>query len=169
MSTRNYRSVLLFYLPLAVSWMTIVLEVSLVNAFLARGPEPELSLAAYGVAFSIIMVLHSPVIMLLDVSVALSKNLPAFRSIRRFCLAVGIVVTALSLVLTFTPLCGFVLRRLMNIPPAIADATVPTLRILNLVALPIAWRRVYQGVLIRYGRTNMVGVATGVRLVVLSL
>lgn len=168
MSTRNYRSVLLFYLPLAVSWMTIVLEVSLVNAFLARGPEPELSLAAYGVAFSIIMVLHSPVIMLLDVSVALSKNLPAFRSIRRFCLLVGIVVTALSLVLTFTPLCGFVLRRLMNIPPAIADATVPILRILNLVALPIAWRRVYQGVLIRYGRTNMVGVATGVRLVVLS-
>lgn len=148
--------------------MTIVLESSLVNAFLARGPEPELSLAAYGVAFSIIMVLHSPVIMLLDVSVALSRDLPSFRSIRRFCLAVGLVVTGLSLILTFTPLCDFVLYRLMNIPPTIAEATVPTLRILNLVALPIAWRRLYQGVLIRYGRTNMLGVATCLRLVVLS-
>jgi Na+-driven multidrug efflux pump len=165
----SYKSIFVLYLPLALSWMTIVLEASVINAFLARGPEPEISLAAYGVAFSIMMVLHSPVIMILDVSVALSKDRPAFRSIRKFGLAVGATVTAASVILTFTPLCDFVLRDLMNIPPTVAEATVPILRIVNLVAIPIGWRRIYQGVLIRHGRTTMISVATGARLVVISV
>ena len=169
MKNPSYKSIFMLYLPLALSWMTIVFEASLINAFLARGPEPEISLAAYGVAFSIMMVLHSPVIMILDVSIALSKGRPAFRSIRRFGLAVGATVTTASLILTFTPLCGFVLCDLMNTPPTVAEATVPILRIVNLVAIPIGWRRIYQGVLIRYGRTTMISVATGARLVVISL
>ncbi|NIN66493.1 MAG: hypothetical protein GTO63_17755, partial [Anaerolineae bacterium] len=58
----TYRAISLLYLPLALSWVLMLMESPLINAFLARGPQPELSLAAYGVAFSIILVVEAPIL-----------------------------------------------------------------------------------------------------------
>jgi Na+-driven multidrug efflux pump len=146
----------------------MLLEAPLVNAFLARGAEPELSLAAYGVALSIVLVVEAPILMILELSIALSKSLPAFRAIRRFYIIAGLGVTAVGVGAFYTPFCQVLLCRLMNIPPPIAAATVPALRVLAFWSFPIGWRRVYQGILIRDGRTRIIGVATVVRLLVLS-
>ncbi len=143
-------------------------EGPLINAFLARGPQPELSLAAYGVALSIILVVEAPVLMMLELSIALSRTLPAFRTIRRFYTIIGLAITALGVALFYTPLCRVLLCDLMNIPPAIAQATVPVLRILAWWSLPIGWRRVHQGILIRDGRTRIISVATAIRVLLLS-
>lgn len=164
----TYRAISLLYLPLALSWVLMLMEGPLINAFLARGPQPELSLAAYGVAFSIILVVEAPILMMLELSIALSKSLSAFNVIRRFYALIGLGITALGLLLFYTPLCQFLLCDLMNIPPAIARATVPALRVLTWWSLPIGWRRIHQGVLILDGRTKIISVGTAVRLLVLS-
>jgi hypothetical protein len=148
--------------------MLMLMEGPVVNAFLARGPDAELALAAYGVAISIILVVEAPILMMLELTIALSKSLPAFRVIRRFYVVIGLGITALGLVLFYTPLCQVLLCGLMNIPPAIAEATVPALRILTWWSLPIGWRRIYQGVLITDGRTRIISIGTAIRLVVLS-
>jgi len=163
----SYKAISLLYLPLALSWTLMLMEAPLINAFLARGAEAELSLAAYGVAFSIILVVEAPILMMLELSLALSKNLSAFRAIRRFYVMIGLGVTALGVAVSYTPLCEILLCRLMNIPPAIAAMAVPTLRILTWWSLPIGWRRIHQGILIRDGRTRVISIATGVRLLVL--
>jgi Na+-driven multidrug efflux pump len=164
----SYRSISLLYLPLALSWLLMLLEAPLINAFLARGSDAELSLAAYGVANSIILVVEAPIVMMLELSIALSKSLAAFRAIRRFYLMTGLAVTALGVGLFYTPLCQLLLCRVMSIPPAIASATAPALQILTWWPFPIGWRRIYQGILIQDGRTRIIGIATTVRLVVLS-
>jgi Na+-driven multidrug efflux pump len=164
----SYKAISLLYLPLALSWILMLMEAPLINAFLARGPEAEVSLAAYGVAFSIILVVEAPILMMLELSIALSKDLPAFKIIRRYYVLVGLAITALGLALFYTPFCEVLLCRLMNIPPAIAAATAPTLRILVWWSFPIGWRRIHQGILIRDGRTRIISIATGVRLVILS-
>lgn len=146
----------------------MLMEGPVVNAFLARGPDAELALAAYGVAISIILVVEAPILMMLELTIALSKSLPAFRVIRRFYVVIGLGITALGLVLFYTPLSQVLLCGLMNIPPAIAEATVPALRILTWWSLPIGWRRIYQGVLITDGRTRIISIGTAIRLVVLS-
>ncbi len=169
MERLSYKAISLLYLPLALSWVLMLTEVPLINAFLARGPEAELSLAAYGVAFSIILVVEAPILMMLELSVALSKNVLAFKAIRRFYVMTGLGVTALGVALFYTPFCQVLLCRLMNIPPTIAAATVPALRIVTWWSLPIGWRRIHQGILIRDGRTRIISVATGVRLVVVSV
>ena len=163
----TYKGIALLYLPLAASWALMLMEAPLVNAFLARGVDPELSLAAYGIALSIILVVEAPVLMILELSIALSKNIGAFHQIRRFYVLVGLAITALGLLLFYTPLCRLLLCDLMNIPPRIAEATVPALRVLVWWPFPIGWRRLYQGVLVNDGRTRIISIATAIRLVVL--
>jgi hypothetical protein len=146
----------------------MVLEPSIVNAGLGRTIDPELALAAYGVAMNLAFVVEAPILMLLDASVARSNNRAAFVLVRRFALGLGLMVAAIGLVVSLTPLYDLLVRNLMDIPADVAARARPTLQILSLWPLPIAWRRAHQGVLIRAGRTAVITAATVVRLSVLS-
>lgn len=159
---------LALWLPLAASIVMMVLEPSIVNIGLARTAMPELALAAYGIAYSLALLVEAPVLMILDASVARSADRSAFLLVRRFTVVLGLAVTGVGLVLSLTPLYGLVVEGLMNIPPDMADRARPTLVILSLWPLPVAWRRAYQGVLIRSGRTAVISAATAVRLITLA-
>ena len=162
------REMLSLWLPLAASIIMMVLEPSTINIALGRTLEPELALAAFGVAFSLALLVEAPIIMLLDASVARSVNYQAFRLMRRFTLLLGLIVTAIGLLVSLTPLYALIVEGLMNIPEDVAARALPTTQILAFWPLPIAWRRAHQGVLIRANRTGMITVATGVRLVTLA-
>jgi Na+-driven multidrug efflux pump len=162
------RHMLSVWLPLAASIVMMVLEPSIINIGLGRTSDAELALAAYGVAFSLALLVEAPIIMLLDASVARSGDVEAFRLMRRFTLVLGVLVTAIGLVVSLTPLYGLVVERLMNIPADVAARARPTLQVLSFWPLPIAWRRAHQGVLIRAERTASITIATGVRLVSLA-
>ena len=59
------RQMLSLWLPLAASIIMMVLEPSTINIALGRTMDPELALAAYGVAFSLALLVEAPIIMLL--------------------------------------------------------------------------------------------------------
>ncbi|MGD8599220.1 MAG: hypothetical protein PVJ26_19560, partial [Anaerolineae bacterium] len=88
------RQMLALWLPLAASIVMMVLEPSTINIGLGRTTDPELALAAYGVAFSLALLIEAPIMMLLDASVARSVNREAFALVRRFTVALGLAVTA---------------------------------------------------------------------------
>ena len=162
------RQMLALWVPLAASIVMMVLEPSIINVGLGRTADPELALAAYGVAFSLALLVEAPIIMLLDASVARSTDRQAFGLLRRFTLALGLLVTAIGLVVSLTPLYTLLVERVMNIPPDVAARARPTLQILSFWPLPIAWRRAHQGVLIRARRTAIITAATAVRLLTLT-
>ena len=162
------RQMFALWLPLAASIVMMVLEPSTINAGLGRTAEPELALAAFGVAFGLALLVEAPILMLLDASVSRSIDQAAFSVVRRFALGLGLAVTAAGLVLSLTPLSSIIVVDLMNIPPDVAARARPTLQVLAFWSLPIAWRRAHQGLLIRVRRTGMISVATGVRLLTLA-
>lgn len=162
------RQILTLWLPLAASIVMMVLEPSMINIALGHTADPELALAAYGVAFSLALLVEAPIIMLLDASVARSSDRSAFVVMRRFTLALGLMVTAIGLIVSLTPLYDLIVKDLMNIPADVAARACPTTQILSFWSLPIAWRRAHQGVLIRAKRTAVITVATAVRLVSLA-
>ena len=164
----SVRQMLVLWVPLAASIVMMVLEPSTINVGLGRTTDPELALAAFGVAFSLALLVEAPIIMLLDASVARSTNPAAFVLVRRFTLGLGIGVTAIGLIFSLTPLYGLVVEGLMAIPADIAERARPTLQILSFWSFPIAWRRAHQGVLIRANRTGIITVATGIRLLTLA-
>ena len=162
------RQMLALWLPLAASVVMMVLEPTIINVGLGRTAAPELALAAYGVAFSLALLVEAPIIMLLDASVARAVDRPSFVLIRRFTLLLGLAVTAIGLVLSFTPLYDLVVHNWMNIPTDVAAQARPTLQVLSFWSLPIAWRRAHQGVLIRARHTAAISAATIVRLLTLA-
>lgn len=162
------RQMLILWVPLAASITMMVFESSVINIGLGRTIEPELGLAAYGVACSLAYLVEAPIMMLIDASVARSTDRASFLLVRRFTLELGVLVTVIGLLLSVTPLYGLVVEGLMNIPVAVADRTRPVMLVLSFWPFPIAWRRTQQGLLIRAGRTTIISVATGIRLGVLA-
>jgi Na+-driven multidrug efflux pump len=163
------RQMLSLWVPLAASMVIMVLEPSIVNIGLGHSADPELALGAYGVAYSVALLVEAPILMLIDASVARSFNRAAFAVVRRFTIFLGLVVTAVGLLVSATPLYGLIVEHLMGIPADVAAWARPTLVILSFWPFPIAWRRAYQGVLIRASRTSVITAATVARLAVLAV
>jgi len=157
-------AVLRFWLPLAASWLLMLTETPIVNAFVARMTEPKLQLAAFGVALSLAYAVESPVISLLTVGNALARDRASFRLLRRFVLGLAALLTAIMLLLNSTPLFDLVVLRLMGVPAEVAGLVRPVLWALTLWPAAIAYRRFHQGVMIRYGYTRQVSYGTVLRL-----
>lgn len=159
--------------PLAASWMLMGLELPAVSAVVARLPEPQINLAAYGIVFALSMIIESPIIMLLAASTALSRDWDSYLKVRRFMMQAGALLTALHLVIALTPLYYFVVVDLIGAPSAIIEPARWGLILMTPWTWSIAYRRFNQGVLIRFGHSNVVGLGTVVRLsanlVVLSI
>lgn len=164
----SWRSLLALYVPLMLSGVLMTLEVPLIAAGIARQPSAELFLAAFGVAFAIALIYEAPVIMVLEASIALGGGWAAYLRLRRAYVVLGGLLTALGMALFFTPLYDLLTTRVMAIPGPIAGAARPALMILTFWPLPIGWRRLHQGVLIRYDRAGIISIATGIRLLILG-
>jgi hypothetical protein len=158
------KRILFFWLPLASSWLLMMCEIPFISAALARLPEAQTMIAAFGITTSISITVESPVIMLLATATALAATQQAYLTIRRFTLHLMALCTLLQVLVAFTPLYGLVVSSWMGIPPAIAAAAQPGLQIMTFWTAAIGWRRFKQGVMIRFGQTRLIGIGTIVRL-----
>jgi hypothetical protein len=160
------RRVLHTWWPLAASWLLMAVELPAVSAVVARLPLPQVSLAAWGgVIFPLSLIIESPIIMLLAASTALSKDYATYRKVRRFMFWAGGLLTALHVLVAFTPLYYFIVRVLIGAPEEIVQPARIGLQLMTPWTMSIAYRRFNQGVLIRFGHSDAVGVGTAVRLV----
>lgn len=151
--------------PLAFSWILIGIEMPALSAIIARLPDPEINLAAYGgIVFPLALIIEAPVIMLLAASTALSKDWASYVKIRRFMMVTGGALTGLHALIAFTPLYYFVVETIIHAPPEIIEPG----RIGFILMLPwtwsIAYRRFNQGVLIRFGHSRTISIGTLIRL-----
>ncbi len=156
--------------PLALSWTVMSLEGVISSAFLARLPDPEISLAAYGgVSFAIAFVISSPISMMLSASTAISKNLQAYYRLRKFMMLLGLALTLIYLIVAFTPVYYWVVEQLIGAPTEIIEPG----RLGLMILLPFPWligyRRLQQGVMIRFGQSGGVTACTFLRIISESL
>lgn len=160
------RRIFLFWLPLAASWALMLLEGPTIQATIARMPNAQTMLAAAGIVLSLAVTIESPVIMLLATSTALAASPQAYRVLRRFVWHLNIFLTIVAAAMAFVdPIYNGLVPGLMGIPPHIAEAAQPAMKIMTFWAAAIGWRRFRQGILIRFDQTRSVGIGTGVRLV----
>ena len=153
------------WMPLAASWLLMGMELPILSAVVARLVEPEINLAAYGgIVFPIALIIEAPVIMLLAASTALSKDWASYKKLRNYMLLAGGLLTTLHLIVALTPVYYFVTKSLLGAPPEIIEPARIGLIIMTPWTWTIAYRRLNQGVMIRYGHSNIIGIGTGVRL-----
>jgi hypothetical protein len=164
----TYRQISMVWLPLAFSWMLMLIETPFINGVLARLSEPELAIAAFGLIMSISVVVESPVVPLLTTSTALSKNNQHFLIIRRFTLILAGVSVGLHFLVSWTPIYDLIVVPMINMPSELIEPVRAGLRIMVPWSGFVAWRRFNQGILIRHGYSRFVGRGTILRLLALS-
>lgn len=150
--------------PLAASWLFMTAELVMIAAVVARLPDPELQLAAWGVAFAISTLVQSSSTVLLPTSTAWARDGATYRRLRRYAWLVLAGLTSLHALVALTPLYGLIVERAMGVPPDVAAGA----RVALIVMLPwtvgTGWRRFLQGMMIRHGRSKVVIWGTLVRL-----
>jgi len=139
-------------------------EGPILQATIARLPDLETQLAAFGIVMSVEIAIESPVIMLLATSTALATGAHNYAVLRRFMIGINVLVTAVAAAIAFTPLYDLIVLRLIGLPGPIAAAARPGMKIMTLWSAFIGWRRFNQGVLIRRGQTRWIGIGTAIRL-----
>jgi progressive ankylosis protein len=162
------RSILLFWLPLAATWMMMAAEGPFLAAIIARLGDPKFNLAAHGVAFAFAILIEAPVIMLMSASTALVEDSRTYRRLRNFANVLNAGSTAILLVVLIPGVYSVLMERLIGLPPEVARLTYGALWILLPWPAAIGYRRFLHGLLIRSGRTRLVAVGTLLRLISMS-
>jgi len=154
--------------PLAASWALMAAEGAILAAGLGHLPDQRIHLGAFGgIALPIALVVEGPIIMLLAASTALCVDLVSYRKVLRFTWVAAAALTAVHVAIAFTPLYDLVARRLIGVPEELVDPGRLGLQLLTPWTAAIAYRRFQQGVLIRFERSRLVMLGTGVRFAVL--
>ncbi len=164
----SYRQTFFLWLPLALSWLMMSVAGPVANAGISRLPDAAVNLAAHGLVMSIAVLVESPIIMILSTSVSAVRSKVSYLLLRRFVTHLTLMLTMVGLLVYFTPAYDVLFLRLMGVPPEVAEAARPALRVMLFWPAAIGWRRLYQGVLIRHGCSKLVSYGTVFRLVSLT-
>jgi O-antigen/teichoic acid export membrane protein len=163
------KKIFLFWLPLAATWIMMSVEGPYLAALIARSAEPKYNLAAYGVAYSLVLIIEAPIIMIMSASIALVKGNHSFRKLRNFTYGANFLITLIMLLLIVPDIFFFITEQLIGLPENVSELT----HIATMILLPwpgaIGYRRFYQGLLINKDMTRRVAYGTIIRLIAMSL
>ncbi|MCP5097535.1 MAG: hypothetical protein GY943_18470 [Chloroflexi bacterium] len=160
------RDVFWFWLPLFASWLLMTAEGPIVSAAINRLPNEVVMLAAQGIVVSLSVTIESPIINLLATSTALVKDRASFLLVRKFAIHWMVLLTAVTILIAFTPIFDLLIVRLLGTPAEVAVWVRPGMQIMTFWSAAIAWRRFLQGVLIHFNQPRKMAWGTAVRLLV---
>lgn len=132
-------------------------------AVISRLPDREVMTAGFLVMMAVAIWIESPVIDLLATATTLGTTRQRYETLTRFVKGVMAWVTLAHGLVAFTPLYDALVRGLLRIPPEVAEAVRPGLMLMLPWSALIGWRRYLQGILIRHGRTKVIGTGTSLR------
>lgn len=164
----SQRAIFWLWLPLAGMLMIMSAEMPLVAAFIARLPLARENLAAFGLTFSISMMVGCPVLQLLTTSTALASGRQPYIRLKTFILILGLGLTSIHLIIGLTPLYGIFLGSIIGAPADLIEPSREAFLYMTPWALAIGLRRLWQGILIRHRYTLSLPITTVLRLLAIS-
>ena len=163
------KTIFLFWIPLAATWLMMSVEGPYISALIARLAEPEFNLAAYGIAFSLALIVEAPIIMMMSASIALVTNYQSFRQLRKFNYTLMLLLTGIMILFIIPPIFYFITENMIGLPKEVSHLTHFAMIILIPWPGAIGYRRFYQGILIKNNLTRLVAYGTIIRIVSMSL
>ena len=164
----SMRKIAVFWAPLASTWLMMAVEGPLLAALIARLVDPKFNLAAYGVAFSLALIVEAPVIMMMSASNALVEDRSSYLKLRNFNFTIIAGITVFMLVLIIPDVFSLLAVRILSLPEPVAGLTHKATMLLLPWPGAIGYRRFNQGIMIRGNRTRSVAFGTIIRLACMS-
>lgn len=160
----SMRRVLGFHTPLAATSLLTLLSQPLVSAGLAQTASPERSLAAWPVAFSLVLFTRSFGMALQEVVIALTEGPETLDLVRRFSLSVALGSVLLLTSIAFTPLADLYLAEIAGISSELAHFVVPGLQAALLIPGLTALQSWLRALLMKSESTSSIYQAMGINL-----
>jgi Na+-driven multidrug efflux pump len=162
------RAIARFLLPLALNGWLVTLAGPVLNAALGRAAEPRLHLAAFWLAFTVLLVIQSACLVLQQVTAASLRRREPLAAVAVGAALLGLGSALLVLAVAVTPLGDVVFRVLIPTPAATATLARAVLAPMAIIPLLIAVRGLAGGVALTGRRTELLAIATIVRVLMLA-
>jgi hypothetical protein len=168
-SRLTLKTIFIFWLPLAATWLMMAFESPFLNAIIARLEDPVYNLAAFGVSFSLAILIEAPIIMIMSAATALVQNRDSFEKLRIFTYSLNLIITLIMGIVILPPVFDLLGRQLIGLPPQAYKLAHHSTMILLPWPAAIGFRRFFQGILIRHQLPRRVAYGTVVRWVSMSV
>jgi hypothetical protein len=156
-----------FSTPLMLNVMLWWSTPLIINAVLARTPEPDCSIAAFTVVEAVAWFLTAPVGQLQHPALALVDSRRTHRQVRRFAAALAAAVTLLLGVLAIPTVREWILWTGFRLDPSLLEPAGLAFPVAALYPVLYGHRQYYQGLFVRAGCTGLVGRSAVLRIVVI--
>lgn len=161
----TYKKIFIFWAPLSFMWVAMALEKPIINSVIARMPFATENLAIFGVVFALSLIIEGPIIQMLSAANALSTSYDNYKRLSRFLLFIILILTAIHILICVPQVFNFIAKKLLNLN----DDFITPARITLIIMIPwapaIGYRRMWQGVLIRAGRTYSATIIMIIRII----
>ncbi len=148
-------------------WMIMALEQPMITSVIARMDNATIQLAAFGVAFSMALFIEGSIIQMLAAGTAISNSRENYRRLLMLMHIIGITATAIHAALcipgVFYPLASVIL----GLPEELISPSRRAFLIMLPWTIAVGYRRLWQGVLIHYGRTRVIPISMTIRILFL--
>jgi hypothetical protein len=162
--TLTHKKLLMLWLPLAVMWIVMAVEQPLITSIIARLSDPTRELAAFGYAFAIALLIEGPVVQILSAGTAISHSYRSYKAIIGLMHILAIGCTAIHLLLSIPAVFTFVALRILSLPEQLISPAYYSFLAMIPWAAAIGYRRLWQGVMIRYGKSKQVPIVMYLRI-----
>ncbi len=166
----NYKRLLKFFVPLAVTPFFITSIHTLMNAAIARLPYPELSIAVFTIVKGISNAVKAPTRMFMQISVSMVDDRKSYLTASKLVWLLSGLFFIVLVILGYTPVGEWFLKRIMGLTdPETIRFTLLGLRITAFLPLVETLRNFHRGLVISHERTRIVTAGTAVRLIAISI
>lgn len=143
----GYAELVGFHWPLAASNLLFLFIQPLIAAALARGPRPEVALAAWPVLNGLLFITRSPEMALPETTIALQEEPGSEVALKRFTLGLGLAASAFLGLVSFTPLADFYFQRLIGVNAELTAIAAGGAALALLMPLAMAFVSLNRGLL----------------------
>ncbi len=168
--TGSLPELLRFFLPLAVTWMLMMITHTIISAGLSRTINPTVSTAAYAVALSLASIIDAPFNMLRQTGMAFISSPQTFQVVRRVTYMTLVFFMAIAIAIGYIPaLEQLVFKDILGVSDELLAATITAFRVTMLLSLANALRCLYQSMILINKHTTYISTGMFLRVGVMVL
>lgn len=166
----NYIGIATFALPILAMAFIRSLNGTFINSGLARTVSPELAIAAFAVAWTVVLSIDSASMMFHQVIFNFMEDDYSNRAkIRNFGIYVAAVLTTLIVILGFTPLGFWVMNTAIGASTQLSQMGVVVIRICVVLPVMSVFRQYYWGIAMKEHKTFWLTIGKAIQVVTMIL
>lgn len=166
----SLKGMMKFFWPLLFAAFLPAATQPILNAGMARSPEPEVSIAAVAMAFGIFQLIAVATNGTQNTALALfAGRYDPFR-VRKFALSVGLITFAIIAVIAYIPaITSFVIGDIMGADGRLKELTSTGFRLLSILPIALVMEQLYSAALMRTRNTRPIIYINLLRLLTLTI